>query len=412
MLKLRRRSSDCDEVIGESMVNACLSLTRAKSCESIISLSSSCPQENDADCLERNFGDIRKANADGIENVRNVCAAKAFKSMARCIDQGYKYIAVDTEFPGYPLQPDRLGDSEPDKEYAYVAANVNQTKPIQIAFSFFDTYGHSPPGSHTWLFHMRFCLPHRSTYRPQEPVDWETIEFLADHGMCYDSNFFSGVGFGLFYSLLRASDSPLQRKDITWISYHGLKDFAYLLKLSELYQCLPTSRTCFAQKLACNFPKAVDLKYLQAISGNLQKGNLYTLSARLGVCHDNQRYQAGTDARLIGMTYFKALPCWFPGKPRDTFYGHIYGLGNISSPHSPLKYCFKAVREVAPGYPPLPLEYPAVYSAAFLDVKRYFVTRKQNERSNEETLSEAELEYWQQEYGEERPSAIIYQDEC
>ena len=71
----------------------------------------------------------------------------------RKLRETYKYVAMDTEFPGIVAKP---RGAQHDHFYHTLSCNVNMLKLIQLGLSFMDEHGNMPPGTNTWQFNFVF----------------------------------------------------------------------------------------------------------------------------------------------------------------------------------------------------------------------------------------------------------------
>ena len=93
-------------------------------------------------------------------------------------------------------------------------------------------------------------------------------------------------------------------EDVKFITFHGMYDFAYLLKVLTNAP-LPDDPGEFFETLHMHFPTLVDLKQLcrSVFSGGLQRlGQKYGV-ARIGTCH-----QGGSDALMTSDIFFAIPP--------------------------------------------------------------------------------------------------------
>ncbi|KAL0602156.1 CCR4-NOT transcription complex subunit 7 [Plecturocebus cupreus] len=79
------------------------------------------------------------------------------------------------------------------------------------------------------------------------------------------------------------------------------------------------------------FPVIYDVKYLMKSCKNL-KGRLQEVAEQLELEWTGPQHQAGSDALLIGMAFFKMREMFFGDHIDDAkYYGHLYSLGSGSS---------------------------------------------------------------------------------
>eukprot|EP01066_Platyproteum_vivax_P009028 Platyproteum_vivax@DN3932_c0_g1_i1.p1 len=260
-------------------------------------------------CFEDETWRIREVWADNIE--------EEFQKIESVVEN-YKYIALDTEFPGIVVRPEST-----HKEYSYqtVKMNVDLLKVIQIGITFADEFGHLPPGVSTWQFNFQFDLD--SDLHAED-----SIRFLQDCGVDFEQQQRKGIKLEVFGEQIMNS-GLVMREEVKWISFHGTYDFGYLLKLLTC-QKLPNSEIDFFDMLNLYFPALYDIKYLiqaakfKCVGGNsLQKIAEHLEVERVGQCH-----QAGSDSLVTCHTFFRLMQNYFDNQIDDAKYsGIIYGLG-------------------------------------------------------------------------------------
>jgi CCR4-NOT transcription complex subunit 7/8 len=96
----------------------------------------------------------------------------------------------------------------------------------------------------------------------------------------------------------------LLNDDIFWISFHGIYDFAYLLRVStNLF--LPENEGVFFETLRIYFPHYYDIRYLVRYTENF-RGSLSKLGQELNINRIGTQHQAGSDS-LITCEIFNKL---------------------------------------------------------------------------------------------------------
>ena len=132
----------------------------------------------------------------------------------------YKYVAMDTEFPGVIARP--LGEN-PDQQYQIMRCNVDLLKIIQLGVAFLDEDGNVAAGCPCWQFNFSFALE-------EDMYAQDSIELLQRSGIDFQAHDTRGIDVHNFGELLISSGLVLM-KGITWITFHGGYDFGYLLKV-------------------------------------------------------------------------------------------------------------------------------------------------------------------------------------
>ena len=92
--------------------------------------------------------------------IRNVYSDSLVQEMAKIreVVVRYKYIALETEFPGVVVRPVGAYVASKEKEYDTLRANVDMLNIIQIGLTFCDENGNLAPGCPCWQFNFRFNL--------------------------------------------------------------------------------------------------------------------------------------------------------------------------------------------------------------------------------------------------------------
>lgn len=255
--------------------------------------------------------------AAGIREVWAHNLEREFDSI-RKMARTYKFVAMDTEFPGVVARPIGEFRSTQDYEYQLRRCNVDHLKMIQLGISFFDDQGKTPHPVTTWQFNFRFNLT-------EDMYAEDSIELLAKSGIQFEKHDKDGIEPLLFAELMMTSGIVLM-DDVKWISFHGGYDFGYLLKVLT-NQNLPQEESEFFELLRAFFPSMYDVKYLMKSCKNL-KGGLRELADQLELTRIGPQHQAGSDSLLTGAAFFKMRELFFEDNIDDTKYGgHLYGLG-------------------------------------------------------------------------------------
>eukprot|EP00339_Tiarina_fusa_P025228 CAMPEP_0117006234 /NCGR_PEP_ID=MMETSP0472-20121206/6537_1 /TAXON_ID=693140 ORGANISM="Tiarina fusus, Strain LIS" /NCGR_SAMPLE_ID=MMETSP0472 /ASSEMBLY_ACC=CAM_ASM_000603 /LENGTH=164 /DNA_ID=CAMNT_0004707645 /DNA_START=18 /DNA_END=509 /DNA_ORIENTATION=- len=90
----------------------------------------------------------------------DVWAYNLEEEMKKLMDtlEDYKYIAMDTEFPGTVAKPIGTFKSRSDHQYQLLRANVDLLNIIQLGVTLFDGKGNNPRGPCSWQFNFTFNL--------------------------------------------------------------------------------------------------------------------------------------------------------------------------------------------------------------------------------------------------------------
>ncbi|KAG8740264.1 hypothetical protein FRC12_016065 [Ceratobasidium sp. 428] len=248
------------------------------------------------------------------------------------VDQ-YPYISMDTEFPGVVARPIGTFKTSSDYHYQTMRCNVDLLKIIQIGLTLSDADGNMPEGICTWQFNFQFSVN-------EDMYSADSIESLQKAG--FDFSRHEDLQYGIkpndFAELLITSGLVLL-DSVKWISFHSGYDFGYLLRLLTNAP-LPSVEEDFFELVHMWFPHILDIKYITR-SIRATKGGLQELADELGVQRIGPLQQAGSDALLTSMTFFKMREQYFPDNFDESKYsGQLYGLGPnynplVSSPSAP-----------------------------------------------------------------------------
>ena len=237
----------------------------------------------------------------------------------RQIVQKYKYVAMDTEFPGVVARPIGEFRSTADYQYQMLRCNVDLLRIIQLGLTFLDDQGKTPRGPYTtWQFNFKFNLS-------EDMYAQDSIELLTNSGIQFKKHEEDGIE-PLYFAELLVTSGIVLMDNIKWLSFHSGYDFCYLLKLLT-DQNLPDSESEFFELLRIYFPVIYDVKYLMKSCKNL-KGGLQEVADQLELMRVGPQHQAGSDSLLTGMAFFKMREMFFEDNIDDAKYcGHLYGLG-------------------------------------------------------------------------------------
>lgn len=230
----------------------------------------------------------------------------------------YKFVALDTEFPGTVARP--VGRVGPDYNYQTMRVNVNMLKLIQIGVSLCDENGRCPEEYSTWQFNLKFDIA-------EDLYAADSILFLEDNGMSFHGRKRKGISLEQFAVEITASGLVIM-DDIRWISFQGGYDFGYLLKLISGEE-LPSSEREFFENLALFFPNFWDVKFLMELTEHLS-GGLDAVAQMLGVERFGQKHQAGSDALLTLHVFFRLQKNFFRGRISDGKMNILHGYGVAS----------------------------------------------------------------------------------
>ena len=218
---------------------------------------------------------------------------KEIKRIGKYLRQ-YPYVGMDTEFPGvvYPCLTNDL-----DFYYQFVKENVDKLKLIQLGITLTNSKGEQPPNTSTWQFNLRFDCD-------KDEHSNESINLLINSGINFNKLKREGIPHRLFAEYLTVSGLVLNEA-IIWISFNGLSDFAYLLKLL-IGEYLPNTSEEFQELMKIYFPNTYDIKHL--INENeLYKGGLNKIAKELNIERKGEVHQAGSDSLITIRLFFTLI---------------------------------------------------------------------------------------------------------
>ena len=215
------------------------------------------------------------------------------KHLSSYLDE-YNFIGMDTEFPGIVYKLDSYTN---DFYYRSIEKNVNNLKIIQLGISLSNSKGENPENVSTWQFNFKFDTS-------IDKYSSDSISLLINSGINFDLLKNKGIPHNLFAEYFITSGLLLDN-NIHWISYHGITDFAYLLRLA-LNCNLPNEEKEFIDLLQFYFPSFYDIRYL--IHGKEQyKGGLNKLIQYLDIERNGDVHQAGSDSLVTSEAFFNLI---------------------------------------------------------------------------------------------------------
>ncbi|XP_042387572.1 putative CCR4-associated factor 1 homolog 8 [Zingiber officinale] len=214
----------------------------------------------------------------------------------------FPIVAIDTEFPGFLRDTPRHTSDE--QRYADVKHNVDGTSIIQFGLALFDASGNQPWPGCCWQFNFADFDPDLSASSPN------SIRLLQESGHDLHKNRRNGIKSAQCYSLLR--HKLFRGHNAKYITFHGLYDAAYLMKVLTAGRPLPDTLPEFLFEAGNILGELYDLKHVANSCPGLLGGELgLTKLARLvelkaeGVAH-----QAGFDSMVIGLVFTEMKKRW------------------------------------------------------------------------------------------------------
>ena len=250
---------------------------------------------------------------------------KEIKRIGKYLKQ-YPYIGMDTEFPGivYPCT-----SISSDFYYQFIKTNVDKLKLIQLGITLTNAKGEQPPNTATWQFNLKFDID-------KDEHSQESINLLYNSGINFHKIKKEGISHSLFAEYLMVSGMVLN-ENIIWISFNGLNDFAYLLKLL-IGDYLPNNTNDFLDLVKTYFPNAYDIKYM-INENDLYKGGLNKLAKELNIERKGEVHQAGSDSLITSQVFFKLIENNSINK-NDLNYGKniLYGIDKGADDNETFSY--------------------------------------------------------------------------
>ncbi|KAL7297914.1 hypothetical protein TKK_0009093 [Trichogramma kaykai] len=232
---------------------------------------------------------------------------KAFKDIRDEI-KNTSFVAFDSEFPGTLLPRTREID-----EWTYINGTVPHTNPIQFGLAFYGEFGNKIIPINTWQINFKFD-------EDTDKMNPDGIKFLKKHGFDFNRHKNEGVSHEEFRKLL-VDTGIFGSNNITWVTFYGNFDIAYLLKLCA-NRWFDDAQS-FLATVSEYFPSTIDVKVL--IEKNYirvrSKGLLKLASElRIEVNNVEQAHHAGFDAQVTFAcfnyiyNFFNTMPSEFNGK--------------------------------------------------------------------------------------------------
>lgn len=256
--------------------------------------------------------------------IKNVWKSNLEEEMAivRQLIKKYNYISMDTEFPGVVAKP--IGSFKSQSSFAYqqLRFNVDILNIIQLGISLSDENGRRPEPVHTWQFNFFFDMK-------GDMYSQESIDLLVNAHINFEDHVEMGIDHREFGCLLITSGLVMS-ENIVWISFHSAYDFAYLMKLLT-GNLMQEKEEDFYKFMSVWFPIFYDFKFMVQATDYVRKG-LQEISNDLGVFREGNAHQAGSDALLTSLAFFKALDVFIKKDDLKIMVNKLYGIEYITEP--------------------------------------------------------------------------------
>lgn len=236
--------------------------------------------------------------------------------------KNYSYVSIDTEYPGVIYHPvintnGHVTHLSPSQSYSLMKANVDATKVIQLGITLSDANGNLPhlgtDSCYVWQFNFKDFDVDKDLSNPV------SIELLKQQGINFSKNKQQGISATNFSRLFfycfgpgRKFYNPTENLKITWVTFHGTYDIAYLLALI-IQNKLPDELDTFIHLLHYYFGVSVfDLKMILKFQG--LHGGLERMAEILEVNRvAGKHHQAGSDSLLTMRMFMKTKERYFGG---------------------------------------------------------------------------------------------------
>jgi CCR4-NOT transcription complex subunit 7/8 len=249
-------------------------------------------------------------------NIREVYAdnfQEEIKSLSILL-QKYFYVSMDTEFPGVVFHS---SSSTKEAYYRTIKSNVDKLKLIQVGITISDERGNYPEDVCTWQFNLKFDLN-------SDQYSNESIALLTNSGINFDYLQNRGIPHDIFGEYIITSGLVLN-EEIHWISFHGIYDFAYLLRIVTNLP-LPESESSFFDSLKLYFNKYYDIRFLVRFNDSF-RGSLAKLGQELNIPRIGTQHQAGSDSLITAEIFFKLTRDYLSEEAWRSDKNILYGIG-------------------------------------------------------------------------------------
>ncbi|XP_064957965.1 putative CCR4-associated factor 1 homolog 8 [Musa acuminata AAA Group] len=202
----------------------------------------------------------------------------------------FRYIAIDTEFTG--VVNSAPSDASEEGLYSIVKESVDNMKLLQLGITLFDYNGNTP--GLCWEFNFSDISPLPSNV---------SIDLLRRSGHDFERNVREGISGDMCGNLLRQNLFNGDDESV-YVTFHGLYDFAYVIKLITGGAPMPDNLGQFIASVRKTFGHFYDLKYIGEQLSSRTFG-LMSLARELGVEAYGIHHQAAHDSVTIGRAFIE-----------------------------------------------------------------------------------------------------------
>ncbi|CAL1383164.1 unnamed protein product [Linum trigynum] len=244
----------------------------------------------------------------------------------------FPILSIDVQHPHFnkdAIKPTSL----PQQACLYLVSYlVNRTQMLQLGITAADGEGNI---GGTWQFNLRYSVWEAAVATKEEEHTSAIIDFGTDRGdIEWERLESEGIDprqfAGLFTGLLGRAKQ--QQQQIEWITYKGLYDVAYLVKLVTKDGQLPQTGKEFFRVVGRVFGAVVDVKCLAGHSPGLANTTAFRreeLAKELGVRRRGKAHQAGSNSLLTNLFFTKMKRRFWKKKlsvDQESHKGFLWGI--------------------------------------------------------------------------------------
>ncbi|ESR61253.1 putative CCR4-associated factor 1 [Citrus sinensis] len=225
----------------------------------------------------------------------------------------FNVLSIDTEFPGFLRNTPRNAPAV--ESYNDLKFNVDCTHLIQLGITLSDN-----EGKISYTFEFNF-----SDFDLKKDLHaGDSIQLLKDSGLDFDKIRKDGIPRCVFAPRFLEVLSK-HRENLKWVTFHGLYDVAYLVKIFT-NDALPPTAEAFSGVAALFFQSVFDIKVVAGYCQGLQglKLGLSKLARILNVKRHGGAHHAGSDSLLTAAVFAEMKNRY--ELEESAFDGFLYGL--------------------------------------------------------------------------------------